>query len=86
MSNYENLFYPSASESLENKHHIEELITLDTPALQRKYVEYQMYLDELRKREPSRKQNNKTEYRIWLKRTHDYLDILNAIARELELR
>ncbi len=42
--------------------------------------------EELRKEEPARKRSKKSEYRLWVTRTHDLNELINAIIQELQSR
>ena len=64
----------------------EEVLKLPTAELRAEFAKLSEELDHLRHREPSKKRGKELEYRIWVERTHNLRDRLNAIAKELEQR
>ncbi len=83
MTDYGNVFYPSGPDTGYNRSIIGEILLLDTLELKQEQIRYERLLEELRAREPSRKRKNKAKYKLWISRTHDYLEVLTAITEEL---
>ena len=84
--NYESELYPVGCERIDFDWYKTELLSLPTAELQEKHAEYTRVLEELRKKEPARKRSKKGEYRLWITRTHDLNELINAIIQELQSR
>lgn len=82
-SDYESELYPVGPDKQDFDWWKAELLCLPTDDLKEKYKEYSEYLERLRRREPAKKRGKKSDYRSWIKLTHDYIDLLNDIAAEL---
>ena len=87
MNDYNNVFHPRfCGDSWESKELELEVKTLPVDKLIERRAEYETRLMEARMKEPARKRYNKSEYRIWIQHTHDLLDCIELITKELSLR
>lgn len=59
------------------------LKSMPTDELINRYYEISASLDELRENEPPIKRGRKNEYRVWIKQTHNYQELLDFTAGEL---
>lgn len=85
-TDYNSELYPEGPDMQDFDWGKAELLSLPTDSLRRKYEEYSEYLCELRRKEPAKKRGKKSTYRSWVRLTHDYNDLLNDIAAELNSR
>ena len=84
---YDNIFTPSYRDENSWLDDFEfEYKDLPTQELLKKYRHYEEYLYEIRLNEPPRKRGRKSDYRLWISRTQDILELLSAIAEELRSR
>ena len=69
-----------------NKVHVRNLCTLPTDALFEEYWKRRKHLEQLRNQEPHMKRADSRAWKLWVKKSHDLRDDLNAIAAELKAR
>lgn len=62
------------------------LLRSSTENLRKEYDRLNEELKKLRSKEPPKKRGKKNEYRFWICQTHDILDLLNEIEKELSSR
>ena len=83
---YESELYPVGPEEHDYDWWKAHLLSLPTDELKKVYKEKLEVLDKLRMEEPAKKRGKKDEYRSWVRKTHDLLDLINEIKEELQLR
>lgn len=85
-SDYESVFYPIGPDKADFDWYKCMILQYPTDKLIEEYKNYQQILEEHRLKEPAKKRKNKPKYRMWVSRTHDYLDMLNDVYKELKRR
>lgn len=83
---YESVFSPVGPDSTDFNWYKWTILQQPTEALINDFKKYESLLNEHRLHEPAKKRKNKTKYKVWVTRTHDYLEILNDIYEELQRR
>lgn len=83
---YESELNPLGPDLHETDWYTDILLSLPTDRLQEKYRETLEQLEQLRQQEPARKRCKKSDYRAWVRRTHDLIDRLDNMADELKAR
>ena len=87
MNDYSNVFHPQFGDDSWKSEILDlEVKSLSVDKLLELREEYETRLMEARMKEPARKRNNKSEYRLWIQRTHDLLDCIEVITKELSSR
>ena len=86
INDYQSELYPVWPEPQDSDWGKILLLRSSTENLRKEYDRLNEELKKLRSKEPSKKRGKKNEYRFWICQTHDILDLLNEIEKELYSR
>ena len=86
LPDYESELYPIGPDKQDFDWWKAKLLSLPTDELEQQYKEYYELLVRIRSEEPARKRGRKSEYRSWISQTHELLNLLNDIDKELQSR
>lgn len=86
LSDYESELYPIIFEDLDYNWYQIDYSEMTYDELLELYNKQMESLKELRLNEPPRKRGKKSEYKHWIKNSHDLRDEINEIAAEIRKR
>ena len=86
INDYQSELYPVGPELQDYDWGKAFLLRSQTETLRKEYDRLSEELKKLRDKEPPKKRGKKSTYRSWVRETHDLIDLLKEIERELCLR